>query len=350
MFKNTRRGAAALLVMLATLALLLMSAGVSHASPSTPQSTSNPVGLSGYNISVFARGTSAYTQPDSVEKYGQYIYVGYQNHGKPDGSDHKFSTIVQYTLQGKVEHTYSILGHNDGMRFNPYTHQLWATANEDANAHLYVINPNTGAIKRYDFNQPAPHEGGYDDMAFTNGMAFVAASNPTLNSQGINTAPALGKITLRGNKVIVTPVLYGNATATNTVTNQKVTLNLTDPDSISLDLQGNVVLDSQGDAEIITIHHTGLSNQSVTVVPLGTQVDDSAWVTAHEGRLIVADTAMNVVYSVRYNFTRGTVYTEAPGDSGVAGFIGTVNLTTGTITPVIIGLGSPSGLIFIPEE
>jgi hypothetical protein len=44
------------------------------------------------------------------------------------------------------------------------------------------------------------------------------------------------------------------------------------------------------------------------------------------------------------------VYTEAPSDSGVAAFVGTADLTTGTITPVIIGLGSPTGLAFIPNE
>jgi hypothetical protein len=54
------------------------------------------------------------------------------------------------------------------------------------------------------------------------------------------------------------------------------------------------------------------------------------------------------VVSHKGGFTTGTVYTEAPGDSGVAGFVGTIDLKTGVITPVIIGLVSPTGLGFIP--
>jgi hypothetical protein len=40
-------------------------------------------------------------------------------------------------------------------------------------------------------------------------------------------------------------------------------------------------------------------------------------------------------------------YTEAPSDSGVAGFVGTVDLKTRTSTPAIIGLTGPTGLGFI---
>ena len=69
--------------------------------------------------------------------------------------------------------------------------------------------------------------------------------------------------------------------------------------------------------------------------------------------MLIVDTKLNAIYKVSINKTDlvpGTVYTEAPSDSGVAGFVGTLDLKTGTITPVIIGLGSPSGLGFLPYE
>jgi len=47
-------------------------------------------------------------------------------------------------------------------------------------------------------------------------------------------------------------------------------------------------------------------------------------------------------------FKPGTVYTEAPGDSQVPGIVGTVRLSAGAITPVIIGFGNPTGLAFVP--
>jgi len=49
-------------------------------------------------------------------------------------------------------------------------------------------------------------------------------------------------------------------------------------------------------------------------------------------------------------FVPGTTYTIAPSDSGVASFLGTVDLTTGIITPVLLGFTSPTGLLFVPDE
>ena len=66
----------------------------------------------------------------------------------------------------------------------------------------------------------------------------------------------------------VCAVLLGNAAALNLVTNTAVTLNLQDPDSMTVDKSGNIVLDSQADNELVTIHNPGAANQSVTVLPL----------------------------------------------------------------------------------
>jgi hypothetical protein len=67
--------------------------------------------------------------------------------------------------------------------------------------------------------------------------------------------------------------------------------------------------------------------------------------------MLIVDGKQNTIYSVTLNtgFTPGTIYTEAPSDSGVAGFVGTVNLKTGTITPTVVGLTSPTGPGFIPQ-
>ncbi len=348
-----RRGAVVFLTTLCTVALALVGLGFGSVAQANTVAMSSVVGLPGYDISVFARGTKAMYNPDSVEVDGRYIWIGYQNGTNPTGTDGKTSTIVQYTRSGYIVHTYSVLGRCDGLRIDPKTHLVWAMENEDANPHVVVINPITGSRTNYVYPKTA-HGGGYDDAAFINGSAFISASNPTLNSAGLNTAPAVIKVTLSNGKATVTPVLYGNATATDIVTNQKVTLNLTDPDSLSLDNQGDVVLDSQADAELIIIHNPGTSKQTVSRLSLGTQVDDTTWIPKMpEGRLIIIDSQKNTIYTVtidKTGFTPGTVYTEAPADSGVAGFVGQLDPTTGTITPVIIGLGSPTGLGFIPGK
>jgi hypothetical protein len=109
----------------------------------------------------------------------------------------------------------------------------------------------------------------------------------------------------------------------------------------------------KADAQLIFLQHPGTAQETVTQLPIGTQVDDTLWIPATKGKLLVVDGMANTIYAVTIDgtgFTKGTVYTEAPSDSGVAGFVGTLDLTTGTITPVIIGLGSPTGLAFLPEE
>ncbi len=82
---------------------------------------------------------------------------------------------------------------------------------------------------------------------------------------------------------------------------------------------------------------------------VGTQVDDTVWAKKAEGRPYVVDATQNAIYVLRTAFKPGAVYTEAPNDSGVASFVGTVDLKTGTITPVAIGVVKPTGLLFVPD-
>ncbi len=306
---------------------------------------------SNYKIGVFARGTSSYFNPDSVEVVGHFVYIGYQNKTAKDGTDKNTSSIVQYTLQGAVVQKFIVRGHCDGLRFDPYTHLLWATSNEDGNPRIVTIDPSTGSITSYVFPR-TPHGGGYDDVAFVNGKAFIAASNPMLNKAGVNMFPAVDEITLSNGQALLTPVLFGNASARDITSDKRVTLNLTDPDSMTIDLEGNLVLDSQADSELVFLHHPGTSHQKVTRVLLRTQVDDTIWIPTSEGHLLVVDASKNITYKVSIpdeGFTPGSIYTEAPSDSSIPGIVGLVNLATGNITSVITGLGSPTGLAFIPE-
>lgn len=337
---------------IAALVFAIKPASAAPATAAKAPSTPKPVALSNYDIQVFARGNTSYYNPDSVEVAGNYVYIGYQNTTAKDGTDNKTSTIVQYTKDGRALRTFIVPGHCDGMRYNPYTNLLWATSNEDGNPRLVTIDPQNGKITPYQLAK-TPHGGGYDDVFFLHGMAFIAASNPTLNQAGVNVFPAVAKVELKNGKAILTSVLKGNATATDIASNQQVKLNMTDPDSMSVDNQGNLVQDDQADAQLIFLHNPGTAQQTVSRLVVGTQVDDTQWIPAQKGRLLVVDGKANVIYSVtidKTGFTPGSVYTEAPSDSGVAGFVGQLDPKTGTVTPVIIGLGSPTGLGFIADK
>src|SRR5262249_1502546 len=127
-----------------------------------------------YRVSTFASSTASYTGPDSIDVAGDRVFVGFNNNTATDGSDGKTSTIVEYTADGRVIKTFSVFGHNDGLRVNPADGKLWALQNEDGNPNLAIIDPRDGTIAT--FNLPAPHGGGYDDVTFIEGQAFISAS------------------------------------------------------------------------------------------------------------------------------------------------------------------------------
>ena len=98
--------------------------------------------------SVFATGTNPMvngTQPDSVTIGGGSVWIEYGNGADSTGASGA-STIVQYSPGGAVQHTYSIPGLVDGLKFNPVTGKVWALQNNDGNATLSIIDPTTHAV------------------------------------------------------------------------------------------------------------------------------------------------------------------------------------------------------------
>ena len=229
-----------------------------------------PMATPPYTIKVFATAPRGASQPDSIVQWGDHIIVGFENGVAKDGSDGKSSTIVQFSLNGKVERSFSVPGHNDGLRVVG-DDDLWAVQNEDANPNLVVIQLNAGTKKQYKF-PPTPHGGGYDDMVVKNGEVFMTASNPNLDAFGNNVFPALVRASLSGSSVLVEPVLDGNATATDISTGAPVKLNLTDPDSLTIDPRGNIVLDSQADSELVFIRNPFTDEQKVGLLKLSSPV------------------------------------------------------------------------------
>ena len=348
---------ASLLVILLVLILTACAGG----SPPTSSTTSAPVkspqpsdfglaALPGYQVSLFARQTAAFAGPDSLVVDNGFVYIDYQNTTAKDCTDNNSSTVVQYDMHGKMLKTFTVPGHSDGMRADPSTHLLWVTSCEDGNPKFVTIDPSSGTITPYTFPK-TPHGGGYDDLCFVNGMVFIAASNPNLNSAGVNVFPAVDKITLSKGKVNLTPVLMGNAAATDLIANAKTTLNEVDPDSMTVDSSGQLVLVDQAGSELVFLKNPGTPQQTVTRVPVGNQLDDTVWATSTQGRLLVTDGVTGNTYWISpTHFVPGTVYTEAPDDSGVVGFVGVVDLKTGFITPVVIGLLHPTGMLFVPNS
>lgn len=336
----------------------------------TPRSTNTPVlpSVSGISAKVFSQGTSTMFQPDDITMLHGNIYVAYQNGIGPKGQASNTgvtnSTIVEYDKHGNMIMKWSVTGKCDGLTADVAHDRVIATVNEDANSSMYIITPGNSTPQHLKYSVdpatttdgPLATGGGTDSIAFDNGQMFISASNPSPDANGNFTHAALFGAKIKGTTVTLSPALMGNATATDAITGKTVKLNLSDPDSSEVvpsdfpKYAGDLVLDSQADGELIFIHNPGSTDQSVTRLSLGTQIDDSAFTTSGRGTLYVTDNAANKVYSLSVNVKPGTVFVACPSDSGVAGFVGELDLSSGTITPVVIGLQSPQGLLFVPNN
>ncbi len=305
--------------------------------------------LPGYQVCLWVAATSTANHPDNVVISGSKVFIGWQNITAKDGTDTKTSTIAEYTTSGKLLKSWSVRGHTDGMRVDPSTRLLWVMCDEDGNPRLYTIDTSSSTPTPITL-PPTPHGGGFDDIQFVNGIAVIDASNPTLNKAGTNVFPALYKVTLSGTHATLTKVLMADAKATTiTPPVSTVTLNLTDPDSMMIDPQGNLVLDSQGDSEMLWIKNVGTPQQSVSVLSVGTQVDDSVFPSSSKGCVLVADGSSGVYSICSHVWIPGSAYTGAPNDSGVIGFVGTLNLSSGMIMPIVVGIANPHGMAFLPQ-
>lgn len=330
----------------------------------------------GYTLSVFIKAPLPTEKPDSIIQLGTTLFIGYQNAGDvKDGSvPGLMNEVVQYDLTKSppaLLKTFLVPGHVDGLMAKSNT-EVWAMANEDGNPILTIINLTDGSMKSYQPTVPTAHGGGFDDMQLINGVVYVSASNPTTACPATQPlAPTVVSLTLNANGTTfdVAPVLNGNAMALditpsvggspNPTFNTMVPLCLTDPDSEATDPNGNLVLDSQADAKLIFIKNPGPA-QTVSVLSLtlfndkdgpALPVDDTRFVPTAPGptgQLFMLFTdASNTTYRLDAPYTAGDPYSCGQNE------VMRLDLTTGHLTPVAVGLGNsaalqdPHGMVFI---
>ena len=118
--------------------LAFLVLGFSQMVKAQPTSTSPD-----YSIAVFATAPNNFTSPDSITKFQNTIWVGYQNNTQPKGGGGD-SDIVQFSPTGTVLKVYAVKGRNDGLKLNPYDGKIYALQNEDGNPYLALIDPENG--------------------------------------------------------------------------------------------------------------------------------------------------------------------------------------------------------------
>lgn len=315
----------------------------------------SPTALPGFKLSVFAPLPTGMTAPDSVLVVGDRVWIGFGDGAAKDGSSGT-STVVEFSKAGALLHTYTVPGHNDGVRLDPNNGKVIALQNEDANPALVEIDPKAGTQTAQTLLKSVNGGGGYDDVAYIGGRAFASASNPTLNAAGINRYPAIVNVIATSHGLKTETLLDGDATAYNSVTGRFEKLNLTDPDSMTVTPAGDILMTDQADAQLILVRLGSSAGPFVSKIPLlgGVQVDDTVFATSQSGALIFTDTSANVIYKLTSNqFALGQPYSAstgvpaAPPAPAVPAFVGQLYMDSGAVRPIVTGLGAPHGMGFI---
>jgi hypothetical protein len=319
------------------------------------QAVAAPVVGAPYTLATFnGVAPTGATAPDdlAISADGKNLWVGYGNGVDTTGAGGP-SNLVEYDISsGSVLQNLTIPGHLDGLKINPTTNDIWATENEDGNPTLAVVNHKTGKFKISKFAATLL-TGGMDDLVFSGKDSkdvFIVAS-----SQTDPTKPVIVELSGSPKKknTVVTAAQTGSpATVWNVVTNAAETGDVIgDPDSMTLDPAGELVLDNRSDDSLYIIRLTSATNP-VLRVPLTlssapVEVNDTIFTTSTAGTLYITDTTANVIYTLtKPYFPANEVYTAA----NVAGDVGLVDLNTGIVTPVVTGFAGVHGLAFAPTS
>jgi hypothetical protein len=342
------------------LVLTALTLGAMLGANAAAQPVAGPSAIPPYTLATFTGAAPAgATAPDdlAIAADGKDLWVGYGNGVDTTGASGS-SNLVEYDVNsGKVLQNVSIKGHLDGLKIDPKTNDIWATENEDGNPTLAVVNHKTGKFKISAF-APTLLTGGMDDLAFSGKDSkdvFIAASSQTAAS-----SPVIVRLagSLKKKNTVVTSTQVGNpAHVFNVVTGMDETTDtIGDPDSMTLDPAGELVLDDrsvEGDGfKSLYIVRLSSATHPLLRVPLTlasaqVEVNDTIFTTSTAGSVYITDTTANVIYTLTKSyFPPNEVYTAA----NTVGDVGLVDLNTGIVTPVVTGFAGVHGLAFAPTS
>ncbi len=359
----------------ATLLATAATAATASAAPTVPSAA--PTAPSGFQVQRFAGAPNAMTTgPDDIAMLDGHLFVSWQNgvgaRGQAAPTTHDTQgVVVEYGSHGQTMHEWALKGSIDGLGGQPTAGRVIATSNQDGNPSLFTITPTAAAGKqvvhyRYspypDANRSGPlfTGGGTDSVSVRGSTIVLAASAPT---RGLaSTAAFRVGLSPATHTAYLHPTFSDNASATDALTGQPVTLGITDPDSATFvpgsvggSYAGDYVLDGQSDQQLVFAHGIGTATPTLTRLPLsyGGQpagVDDLRWAQAGDKVLYVVDATNNQIDTVTGSFPAGAVYAaqDSIGTKSDGTQVDTINPATGAMTPFVTGLGAAKGLLFAP--
>jgi hypothetical protein len=306
----------------------------------------------------FAIAPGTNTAPDSVTTGDGFLWVAYTNGADSAGGPGE-STIVQYDSSGQIVHTYKLHGYVDGLKFNPETGKVWALQNQDGNSTLSLIDPETHKVTGpLSYAIPSSTRG-YDDVVFKGDQVFLSYTNPP----GTTGDPIVVMLTNGDNphdKLKTETVLTDGVTGFDTVTGATATVPLTDPDSMKLAPNGDLLLTSGADGVIVDIQNPGTPSQAIAftqiqgVTPGNAGLDDVIRPGASSGTFYLSDTKDNRVLAFHVTGLNVNAYYASVGSLHA---FGQVDPTTGVFTPLVdasnapgMTFSGPHGVTFVADS
>jgi predicted secreted protein len=312
------------------------------------------------NVKTFAAAPKGTSAPDSITIENGTIFVEYGNGADSTGAGGS-STIIQYDKAGHIEPSYTIAGSVDGLKFNPYTGQIWALQNQDGNSTLTLIDPVSHKVTGpLSFANPSATRG-YDDVVFEGNKVFLSYTNP--NGAGDPTLVELVNGDRPNGLLLTSTILTDGATGFDTVTGQIEAVPQSDPDSLKTAPNGDLLLTSGADGTIIDIQNPGTPNQAVAFTTIqnipaasigNAGLDDVIKPSATAGTFYLTDTKTNKVFSFHATGLNTNDYYASVGSLKA---FGQIDPTTGVFTPLVtaanagdMNFAAPHGVVFVPDQ
>jgi hypothetical protein len=290
------------------------------------------------NVKTFAAAPKGTSAPDSITIENGTIFVEYGNGADSTGAGGS-STIIQYDKAGHVEHTYKTAGYVDGLKFNPYTGQIWALQNQDGNSTLTLIDPVSHKVTGpLSFANPSATRG-YDDVVFEGNKVFLSYTNP--NGTGDPTLVELVNGDRPNGLLLTSTILTDGATGFDTVSGKIEAVPQSDPDSLKTAPNGDLLLTSGADGTIIDVHNAGTPSQAVSFTTIqnipaasigNAGLDDVIKPSATAGTFYLTDTKTNKVFSFHATGLNTNDYYASVGSLKA---FGQIDPTTGVFTPLV---------------
>jgi hypothetical protein len=300
---------------------------------------------------ILATAPTGSSAPDSITIGGGSIWVEYGNGANSAGASGS-STIVQYSMIGQVLKTYTVKGLADGLKYDTATGNVWMLLNNDGNSTLQFINPATQQVSgplKYgsDYVYGPNSSRGFDDVVFDGNRVFLSETNPANPGDPVIVQLLNGQAPF--GTLMTTGILSFGDTGTNLVTEQKnQPLPVTDPDSLKLLPNGELLLTGEADGAYIFVKDPGTTNQteSFVTLPKGYVPDDAIMPTSQSGTFYISNQGANDIISVKVTgLNTHDLYADIANKNELV----QIDPTTGAITPIVTSLSNPHGLEFVPS-